>query len=502
MRWNNLGDLIDHDGDLEREAIIDLVQPGQPRHFTHRQIDRLANGVAAYLTGRGFARGTHIAIVALNRAEYVVAYFGIMRAGFVAVPVNIKLPPETIDYVMDDAKIALAFVDAANRKQVRQGIEVIDFDDAGPAGFAATIVPGEFTTVPVTPDEIGQMLYTSGSTGRPKGVPLTHHGQLWALSTRTSGALNATDRYIIAQPLFHMNGLFAVKTIFATNASVVLLPAFETRSYIEAIATYKVTAATAVPTMWARVIKETALLASHDITSIRRLMLGSAPMTMALWDRIKQALPGVTLSLGYGTTEAGPAVFGPHPDGIPTPPMALGYPIDPDKVRLVDGTADEGVLLMRNPALMPNYHNLPAQTAKALVDGWYYSGDVMRRDENGFYYFVGRADDMFVCSGENIYPGEVEKLLERHPQVQHAVVVPLPDEERSQVPVAFIVTRDQAHPSFDDIRQFAIANGPAYQHPRRVEFVNELPWAGTNKIDRKLLIDRARTLEANRGWSA
>jgi long-chain acyl-CoA synthetase len=253
--------------------------------------------------------------------------------------------------------------------------------------------------------------------------------------------------------------------------------------------------------MWARVVKERELLAQNDITSIRRLMLGSAPMTMGLWDKIKQALPNVTLSIGYGTTEAGPAVFGPHPKGIPTPPLALGYPLNPESVKLVNGSDNEGVLLMRNPALMARYHNLPQQTAKAIADGWYYSGDVMRRDDNGFYYFVGRADDMFVCSGENVYPGEVEKLLERHPQVQQAVVVPLPDEERSQVPVAFIVTRAEARPSVEEIRKFTIANGPAYQHPRRIEFVNELPWAGTNKIDRKSLIDRARKLEAAQGWS-
>jgi acyl-CoA synthetase (AMP-forming)/AMP-acid ligase II len=349
---------------------------------------------------------------------------------------------------------------------------------------------------------VGQMLYTSGSTGRPKGVPLSHAGQLWAISTRTSGAQTSSERYIIAQPLFHMNGLFAMKTIFASNASVVLLPSFEARSYIEAIARYKVSAAGAVPTMWARVIKETELLAQNDISSVRRLMLGSAPMTMGLWDKIKQVLPDVTLTIGYGTTEAGPAVFGPHPKGIPTPPLALGYPISADSVKLVNGTENEGVLLMRNPALMDHYHNLPQQTAKAIQDGWYYSGDVMRRDENGFYYFVGRADDMFVCSGENVYPGEVEKLLERHPQVQQAAVVPLPDEERSQVPVAFIVTRADARPSVEEIRKFTIANGPAYQHPRRIEFVNELPWAGTNKVDRKSLIARARELEAAKGWSA
>ncbi|HVQ66765.1 MAG TPA: class I adenylate-forming enzyme family protein [Bradyrhizobium sp.] len=501
MRWHNLGDLIDRARDLDKEAIIDLVDPGNPRTYTHRQIDRLANGVAKYLADSGFARGTHIAIVSFNRAEYLVAYFGIMRAGCVAVPVNIKLPRETVDYVMDDASIALAFVDAANRPLVRDGIPVIDFDEMGAGGFARTIAPADFTSVVTASDEVGQMLYTSGSTGRPKGVPLSHYGQLWAISTRTSGALNENERYIIAQPLFHMNGLFAAKTIFATNASVVLLPGFETRSYIEAIAKYKVTAATAVPTMWARVVKETEFLKQHDISSIRRLMLGSAPMTMGLWDKIKQALPNVTMSIGYGTTEAGPAVFGPHPKGIPTPPLALGYPISLDDIKLVNGTENEGVLLMRNPALMDHYHNLPQQTAKALTDGWYYSGDVMRRDENGFFYFVGRADDMFVCSGENIYPGEVEKLLERHPQVQQAVVVPLPDEERSQVPVAFIVTRADARPSVEEIRKFTIANGPAYQHPRRIEFVNELPWAGTNKIDRKTLIDRARSLEAAQGWS-
>jgi acyl-CoA synthetase (AMP-forming)/AMP-acid ligase II len=502
MRWHNLGDLVDRNGPLDKEAIIDLALPGQPRIYTHREIDRLANGVAAYLAGRGFPRGTRVAVLSLNRAEYVIAYFGIMRAGCVAVPVNIKVARDTIDFVMDDAGIALAFVDGANRHQVRDGIPVIDFDDAGPGGFTALIKPADFDSVVADKDEVGQMLYTSGSTGRPKGVPLSHAGQLWAISTRTSGAQTSSERYIIAQPLFHMNGLFAMKTIFASNASVVLLPSFEARSYIEAIARYKVSAAGAVPTMWARVIKETELLAQNDISSVRRLMLGSAPMTMGLWDKIKQVLPDVTLTIGYGTTEAGPAVFGPHPEGIPTPPLALGYPISADSVKLVNGTENEGVLLMRNPALMDHYHNLPQQTAKAIQDGWYYSGDVMRRDENGFYYFVGRADDMFVCSGENVYPGEVEKLLERHPQVQQAAVVPLLDEERSQVPVAFIVTRADARPSVEEIRTFTIANGPAYQHPRRIEFVNELPWAGTNKVDRKSLIARARELEAAKGWSA
>src|SRR5258708_31396424 len=183
MRGKNFGALVDRSGDLDRGAVIDLADPAHPRHYTHRQIDRLANGVARHLIDRGFARGTHVAIVAFNRAEYIIAYFGIMRAGCVAVPVNIKLPRDTIDYVMDDAAIALAFVDAANRPLVRDNIPVIDFDDTGPAGFAPPIEPPHFATAEATADNIAHILYSSGSTGRPKGVPLSPYGQLWGRST-------------------------------------------------------------------------------------------------------------------------------------------------------------------------------------------------------------------------------------------------------------------------------------------------------------------------------
>lgn len=501
MRWTNLGDLISRDADLDRTAIIDSPQHDAERIFSHRDIDLLAGGVAQHLLSRGLQRRQTVAIAALNRAEYLAAYFGIMRAGLVAVPINIKLPPETIRFVLEDSGARLGFVDAAHRKLLEGLVPVIDFDDHGAEGFHAVIEPTPFDSVVADHGDIGQLLYTSGSTGRPKGVPLSHHGQLWALSTRTFGALTPEERYIVAQPLYHMNGLFSAKSVFATNSSLVLQRTFDSRNYLDAIARHRVTAATAVPTMWARVLKETDLLAERDFSAFRRLMLGSAPMTASLLERIKQAFPSATVSHGYGTTEAGPAVFGPHPKGIAPPPLALGVPLNPDFVKLVGGSDTEGVLWMRNPAVMSGYLNLSAQTAKVLTDdGWYNSGDVMRRDADGFYYFVGRADDMFVCAGENIYPGEVEKLLERHPSIQQAAVVPLPDEERSQVPVAFVVSRADIHLSAEDVKRFALEGGPAYQHPRRIRFLHELPWAGTNKIDRKALVDLAREIEGAKAW--
>ncbi len=501
-RWSNLGDLADRELDQTRPALIDLAVGDAPRRFSHGEVDRLANGVARDLTARGLRRGDHVAIMALNRAEYVIAYFGIMRAGLIAVPVNIKLPRDTVDFVLDDAGVVLAFTDAARAGWVRPGTPVVDFDDAGSEGWAARIEPAEFQTVAVGPREVGQMLYTSGSTGRPKGVPLSHAGQLWALATRTDGGRAPAERVLVAQPLFHMNGLFLTKTVFATNGLLVILPSFEVRSYIEALGTYGITALGAVPTMLARVIKDTALLAQQDLSAIRRMMLGSAPITLSLLERIQAAFPGATISLGYGTTEAGPAVFGPHPAGRPTPRLSLGYPLPNAELRLVGGPdIDHGVLEMRNAAVMEGYHNLPDRSAKVLRDGWYDSGDVMRRDAEGFFYFVGRADDMFVCAGENVYPGEVEKMLESHPAIQQAAVVPLPDEERSQVPVAFLVLRPGETLSVEVVKRYALAQGPAYQHPRRVSFMADLPWAGTNKVDRAMLVREAVRLETAGEWS-
>jgi acyl-CoA synthetase (AMP-forming)/AMP-acid ligase II len=234
--------------------------------------------------------------------------------------------------------------------------------------------------------------------------------------------------------------------------------------------------------------------------------VGSAPVTARLMDQMRRVFPHAALANGYGTTEGGAMVFGPHPDGKPTPPVSVGYPLASVALKLVDGegreVSDEGVLLMRTPALTPGYLNLPAASAKVLKDGWYHSGDVFRRDPEGFFFFVGRADDMFVCSAENIFPGEVEKMLERHGDIHQAAVVPIPDEERGQIPVAFIVPAAGAAPTAESVKKFALAHGPAYQHPRRVAIVADLPWAGTNKIDRKALIARAQALEAEGGWSA
>jgi acyl-CoA synthetase (AMP-forming)/AMP-acid ligase II len=496
MRWQNLGDVVAGAPAPDRIALIDLHDPAGPRQWSFEALDRAAAAVARGLLAHGGRRGDRVAILAANRAEYLTTFLGTLRAGLVAVPVNLKLPAAAIEHILRDAGAGLVFVDRERRSAVPPGPAVVELG----AELEAFASPGAFASVPAGPDEVAMILYTSGSSGLPKGVPLTHAGALWTTEQRLRATPDLeSHRLLVAAPLYHMNALWITCVVaFPGRASVVMLPRFSARPYIEAIGRHRCTWLTAVPTMMALVIQEPAALAATDRTSVRRIAVGSAPLTQALIDRIKAAFPGASVSNGWGTTESGPVAFGPHPLGVPRPDIALGYPVDGVDVRLAAGDArdaDEGVLQIRTPALMPGYLNLPQKTAEVMTaDGYYVTGDVMRRDADGFYYFVGRADDMFVCGGENIYPGEVETMLERHPGIRQACVVAVPDDVKGAKPVAFVVRTGEEAPSAEAVKQWALANAPAYQHPRHVEFVGELPLAGTGKIDRKALTEQALRL--------
>ena len=350
---------------------------------------------------------------------------------------------------------------------------------------------GPFTPFAMKPEESAMFLYTSGSTGRPKGVVLSHYSHLWAISQRMRRPVPIGQRSLVAAPLYHMNGLAMSQTTLSHGDTVVLLPQFTTRGYVEAAARHRVAFLTSVPTMIAMILREPDLLAKNDLSAVEAVRMGSAPITQSLIDQVRKTFPKAQISNGYGTTEAGPVVFGPHPKGIAQPELSTGYPHPDVALRLVrDGreVQDEGVLEMKCGALMTHYHKLPEVTAKAMTpDGYYRTGDVFRRDENGFFFFVGRADDMFVCGGENIYPGEVEKMLERHPAIHQAAVLPVPDELKGHKPIAFVVKAPGAELDEQAVKSYALAHAPAYQHPRRVLFVAEMPLAGTNKIDKRVL---------------
>jgi acyl-CoA synthetase (AMP-forming)/AMP-acid ligase II len=494
MAVTNLAAILDPAAPDDRPFVIQLTPDAEEMlRITYGQARRRIAALARGLLKRGLRRGDAVAIIAANSADYLLLYMATMAAGLVSVCVNHKLARETVAHIMKDSQIRLAIADADRAELVAALVPTVAIE-----ALDSLLDPGPFTPLDMAPHEVAMVLYTSGSTGLPKGVPLTHGGYVWATTATPEQRPGIEGKTaIIAAPLFHMNGLFSAKLVMWNGGTIVLMTGFTARGYIRAIDRHRIAMVTSVPTMLALVMRETAELAGADLGCVTIAVTGSAPSTPEFFEQMHRLFPRAETANSWGTTESGPIAFGPHPQGLPKPLGALGHPRKGVEMKFVGGMEagpTQGVLHIRTPALMRGYLNREADTKKRLVDGWYDTGDVMRRDENGFVFFVGRADDMFQCGGENVYPGEVEKLLGRHPDVAQVCVVPVRDEIKYQLPVAFVVPKPGAHPSDDALRRFALDNGPAYAHPRAVWFIDELPLAGTNKIDRKVLIDRAALL--------
>jgi long-chain acyl-CoA synthetase len=495
----NLGHLGIEYRQEQRLAVIDLWDPENPREIDYPTYHASCDAVARGLVKGGFKPGDRIGILCSNRVEFLEIFYGAMRAGVVPVPIGSQLPKDTVGWIIGDSEIKLAFCEAGLRGNLPDGVQIVEIDADGTEGLRAFKDPGAFTPFVPDHDSIAFQPYTSGSTGRPKGVELSHRAHSWVAETISRDRdFGPSDRMIVAAPLYHKHAMNSIKCVLVGGSTVVLMRKFEPRRYIEAINRYRTTVVSGVPTIFAMMLQHRDLLAGNDYSFVRLATMGGAPATDTLIDAVAEVFQSADIVQIFGITEASAALFGRHPQREERPRHSIGWPIAGNEFRLVGGDDEKfGTLHVRGPGMMNGYHNNPAEMEKRLKDGWFDTGDILRRDDTGWFYFVGRSDDMFVSSGHNIYPSEVEVMLERHADVEQAVIVPVPDEIKFCIPYAFIVKRDGSDLSEEEVKAHALKNAPPYQYPRRVVFVKSMPMNGVGKIDRKELVSRAAAVAKN-----
>lgn len=496
-----------------RLALIDLGAGG--RTVSYGELDERLERMAGLVRAAGIGPGERVLLAVGNRLAFLEAMFGAMRAGAVPVPLNTRLGAAQLAHCIEDSAPAGAIVEPAAApavpdllagRSLRLRLSVGGEAVPGFDGMEAALLAAPPLGAPVALGEgaIAFLGYTSGSTGRPKGVPLTHAGQIWWLDCLLRHwPQPAEARSLVAMPLYHKNAMAgAVKPRLASGGSIVLMRGFEPRPYLEALARYRCTHLTGVPTLFARILEERDLLERLDLSCVRAAAVGSAPVPDALFEAIRRQFPLAFVHQSYGLTEGGPVMLGPPLDGRPIPLGSCGVPWPEGEVRLVDPAgrpAEAGELWVRNPGVTPGYRNLPEVDRERIVEGWLRTGDLFRRDAQGFYYFMGRTDDMFVCGGENIYPIEVESLLLRHPAVSEACVVPVPYGDKGEAPAAMVALKKGSSADPAELERHCLAHGAAYARPRRILIVDELPLTGARKIDRQAVAARLRAAVAAPG---
>ena len=497
---------------LERSALrrpdADAVVDGTTR-LSYGDLHRHAHTLGAALTSLGVARGDRVLIALKNRVEHVLAYWALQTIGGVPVPVNHRLPAAELGYVLDDSGARLVLFERATADAVLEASRrapgrLVYVDDSPPreaipfAGLLAGATPAP--APPPAEDDLSLILYTSGTTGRPKGVPRTHRNHAaGALAHVVQCGYEWGERTLGIMPLYHTMGIHALTSMAAVNGAFVCQPAFSAAGALALIAGERVTALYLIPTLFYDLVHAPEL-ARTDVTSVRKLGYAGAPMLAPLTEACVKAFQPRVFVNHYGSTEI--YTFSVRPD-VHLKPGCAGRPGIHSTLRVVTAASDRrvgpdevvpagdnGEIIARldSDEAFAGYWNRPDADARALRDGWYFTGDMGYLDVDGELYVSGRVDDMIISGGENIHPVQVEEVLARHPDVRDVAVVGEPDARWGERVVAFIVS-GSAELSAEAIDRYCRESTglASFKRPRRVVFVETIPKTASGKILRRLL---------------
>ena len=464
--------------------------------LTYGALDRLASQLATLLRDHGIGPGDRVGLMLPNVAQFPIAFYGILRTGAVAVPMNPQLKEREVAYYLGDsgAKLLLAWQDV--RAEAAAGAEAVGAEliTVIPGDFDATLTALEPATDPVSraDGDTAVLLYTSGTTGKPKGAELTH-GSLnrnQAVSARTLFEIGPDDVVMGCLPLFHVFGLTCgLNTAISNGALLTLIPRFTPAKALEVIQRDRVTVFEGVPTMYAAML-DVPDRDRYDVSTLRCCVSGGAALPVEVLRNFEEAFGCIILE-GYGLSECSPVAAFNHPNAE-RKPGSIGTPIEGIRMRLVDerrtpvAAGEIGEIQILGHNVMKGYWNKPDATAATIdADGWLSTGDMAKQDGDGYFFIVDRKKDLLIRGGYNVYPREVEEVLYEHPAVAEAAVVGIPHPSLGEEIGAAVQLKAGETATPEDLRDHVKRRIAAYKYPRVVWIVDELPKGPTGKILRR-----------------
>lgn len=491
--------------------------------LTYFDVDRKANQVAHVLIASGLRAGDKVALSCPNSAHFPIAYFGILKAGCVVVPLNILLTAREIAYHLRDseAKAYFCYEDLTDDLQPPAGRTAFDEVESCEHLFtlsarprsnrSATVQewaedlddvserqPDTFETRDRSENDTAVIVYTSGTTGYPKGAELTHANLvLNAVADNRAYGPGRGEREIqlVALPLFHSFGASAqMNAGFATASTLVLVSRFDADDVLSVMDAEEVTLFAGVPTMYVELIDRAAVhpVGARSLKRLRTALSGGAALPVHLLERFRSEF-GLPIVEGYGLTETSPGCLLTDPD-CELRPGSVGVPMWGVEVRLVDeqgnvvqGPDQVGEVVVRGHNVMKGYYRRPEETAATIRGGWLHTGDLAKRDELGNYYIVDRLKDMIIRGGFNVYPREIEEVLSRHPDVAQAAVIGEVHPRHGEEIVAFVVPRRGRAIDAEELITWSRGELAAYKYPRQVHIVDSMPTTATGKILKRAL---------------
>ncbi|WP_375488814.1 long-chain fatty acid--CoA ligase [uncultured Mycobacterium sp.] len=473
--------------------------------FSYAQVDEISGRIATSLRNLGVGRGDKVAVQLPNVPHFLFAYFAILKAGAVMVPLNPLLrAPEVSYHVHDsDSRLLITFETFADEAVKGAGdlptyVVNLPGNDKRPEDtkhFDELYFADDTGDIePTNADDTAVIIYTSGTTGKPKGAELTHF-QLF-MNCTVAGELfefRDDDVGMAVLPMFHVFGLSSVLNVTVRfGGSLVLVPRVDAKTVVDELAHHRCTIFSGVPTMYFALLQ--ADTEGHDLSALRVGVSGGAAIPGEVIRAFEEKFPGVVILEGYGLSEtASTTTFNVNAEQRKV--LSIGKPIWGVEVRVVDendnelppGTDNVGEIVIRGHNVMKGYYQKPEATAEAFRHGWFHTGDLAYRDEDGYFFIVDRKKDLVIRGGYNVYPREIEEVLFDHPGVAAAAVIGKPDEKLGQEVVAFVVAKEGVELTSDKLIAHCKERLAAYKYPREVRIIDELPMGPTGKVLKKEL---------------